>query len=305
MRLVHLHQLDMNLLLALHVLIEERSVTRAAARLRLTASATSRALGRLRAHLNDALLVRTRDGMAPTPRALGLVDELRRALEALDALVAEHPTFDPLRVERTFRAATVDYAVAVLVPPLLARVARDAPTTDVTVRPLRGDPSGDLESGAVDIAVAPRRRAAAGVVWTRLFADGFVTVARAGHPRVGAGLSLDRFCELPHLVVDPEARPTLGAIDEALARLGRRRRVALRVPAFAVAPLVVADSDLIATLPARLARRFAAQFGLRVVPTPLALPALSLSMAWHERVRRDPGHTWFRRLVREIAATLP
>lgn len=305
MTLAHVTRMDLNLLLALHALLEERSVTRAATRLGLTQSATSRALARLRTHLDDPVLVRGRAGMVPTPRALALGPGLRRALEDLDALVGASRAFDPASATRTVHLATVDYAVAVLVPPLLARVAREAPGVSVVVHPLRADVSEQLEAGALDVVVTARRRAPAGVVWSALFEDRFVTVARRGHPRVGSTLSLERFCQLGHVVVDPEGRHGTSAVDDELGRTGRTRRVVLRVPGFVAVPPVVADSELIATLPERLARRFVEAFQLHVVKTPVALPPLRIALGWHERARHDPGHVWFRRLLTEVARALP
>jgi len=125
---------------------------------------------------------------------------------------------------------------------------------------------------------------------------------RVGHPVAGRSLSLEAFCALPHVVVSPEGRGS--AIDEALGRRGLRRRPALRVPSFLVAPWVVAGSDLVTTLPARLARRFAEVLSLRILEPPLPLPDFALALGWHERVREDPSHAWFRRVVAAVARTL-
>lgn len=304
MSLAHLRRMDLNLLLALHALLEERSVTRAAARLGLTQSATSRALARLRSHLDDPVLVRGGAGMVPTPRAVALGPGLRLALEQLDVLVGASHAFDPASATRTVHLATVDYAVAVLVPPLLAGVAREAPGVSVIVHPARVDTAAQLEAGGLDVAVTARRRAPAGIVWSALFEDRFVTVARRGHPRVGSTLSLERFCQLGHVVVDPEGRQGTSAVDDELGRMGRARRVVLRVPSFVAVPPVVAESDLVATLPERLARRFAEALGLHIVKTPLALAPLRVALGWHERARHDPGHVWFRRLLTEVARRL-
>jgi DNA-binding transcriptional LysR family regulator len=271
---VHLRQMDLNLLVALDALVEEGSVTRAARRVGLTQSAMSRALGRLRAHLGDPLLIRAGARMVLTPRAEGLGPALRGALQELEAIVTRGPTFDPASTRRTFRVATADYGMAVVVPALLGRLA----------------------------VLAPRRRSSPGLVWTRLFTERNVCLVRRNHTSVGRTLSLEAYCALPHVVVSPEGRGSV--VDEALERRGLERRVALRVPSFLVAPLVVADSDMIATTASRVARRFAEALSLRILEPPIPLPEFALALGWHERVREDPAHAWFRRLVAAVARDL-
>lgn len=169
------------------------------------------------------------------------------------------------------------------------------------MRALEDDLDGALESGGIDLALAPKRRGSAAIVWSELFADRFVTLVREGHPRIRRRLTLDRFCAERHVVVAPEGRLSASAVDRLLATLGRERRVALRVPSFLVAPLVVAGSDAIATMPEGLARQLAASLRLRVLPTPLELPPLRIAMAWHERLRRDAGHAWLRQRIATVA----
>lgn len=292
--------MDLNLLRVLDVLLEDQSVTRAAARLGLTQPAVSRALGRLRAHFEDGLLARAGHRMVLTPRARALAQPLREALLGLDAAVRAGPSFAPDRCRRTFQIATIDYGVALLIPALMRRLTALAPHAGLAVTTQREDFSAALEAGTLDAVVAPRRAASAGIVWRKLFSDRFVCVVRAGHPRVGRRLTLDRYCELSHLAVSPQGRGPSGA-DEALAKLGRRRLVALRAPSFLAAPLLVAQSDLVLTTPERIVRSFVESLRLRVLEPPLALPGLTVSLAWHERVRRDPEHTWFRERLTEAA----
>ncbi len=297
MRLPHLSSLDLNLLLALHALIEHGAVGRAAAAVGLSQPAMSRALGRLRAHLGDPILVRAGRGMRPTPRALALAEPLRGALTALDALVGDRPGFTPATARRTFRLATFDYGAAVVIPPLIARLRAGAPGVTVQVRSAREDVVGALEAGTVDVAVLPRPAAAAGVVWSKLFDERFVCVVAADHPRVARRLTLDQYCALGHVVVAPQGRPG-SPIDAWLAARGRQRQVVAQVADFLVAPLVAARSDLIATTPARIARQLA-DLALATHAPPLPVPGFSVGLAWHERCRADAGHAWFRR---EVAA---
>ncbi len=299
MPLVHLDRLDLNLLLALDTLLEERSVTRAARRVGLTQPAMSRALSRLRASLADDLLVRSGRALAPTPRALALGPRLHRALERLEAAVVAEPRFDPAAARRTFHLATADYGMAVVVPLLLERLAVEAPQVDIVVHPQAEGDDEALADGRLDALVVPRRRSPPGFVWTELLTDDRVCLVRRDHPTVGKTLSLSQYCALGHVFVTP-ALQSSGIVDRALARRGLRRRVAVRVPSFLVAPLVVARSDLVATVAGRVARLFGDRFPVRALPAPVELPPVTVSLAWHERMRRDAGHVWFRRLVASL-----
>ena len=294
MSISHLRSVDLNLLVALLALLEERSVGRAAIRLGLTQSATSRALARLREQFGDALLIRTSRGMIPTPRAQTLASRLPAALEALANLTQHDAGFDPAQAERVFRIATVDYCVAVVLPGLLARISERAPCIGFEVTSPGNQLNEQLESGELDLFIGPKRPSFNGVVWKRLFQDKFVTMVRKGHPRVGRTLTLGQFAELGHVVVSPEHRVGQSAIDRELSRRKLARRIAVRVPSFLIAPLVVSQSDLVSTAPERLVARFCDALPIRLLKTPLPLGTLSMSMAWHERMRREPGHQWLR-----------
>jgi DNA-binding transcriptional LysR family regulator len=153
------------------------------------------------------------------------------------------------------------------------------------------------------VAIAPKRSSSPGLIWTPLFSEGFLTLARAGNPKIRKTLSLEAYCSLSHVFVSPEGRAG-SVVDEALGRLGRKRHVALTVGSFLAVPLVVADSDLLATTAARIAQRFAAAFPLQIFRPPLELPRFTLALAWHERFRKDPAHVWFRSLVAEVGRTM-
>ena len=304
MRPVHLAGIDLNLLVALDALLTEAHVTRAARRVSLTQSAMSRALSRLRVLLDDPLLVRTSQGMRPTPRALALAAPLRRTLEEVEALVYDRPAFVPARARRTFTVAAPDYAKAVLLPPVLAQLAREAPGVDLVLVPPPADLDAALTSGEVELVLGLKQASSAGLVWTPLLADGFACLLRKGHPALGRPLTVERFAALAHLQVAPGGRPG-GALDDALAARGLTRRVALRVPGFLGAAPLVAQSDLVCTLPARLAALGVASHPLVVVRPPLPLSGFRFSQAWHERLRHDPGHAWLRGVFASVAKALP
>ena len=288
--------IDLNLLVVLDALLAERHVTRAARRVGLTQSAASHALARLRALLDDPVLVRGPGGqMVPTDRAAALAPRLRRALDDLATALRGEPAFDPATARRTFRIATSDYAELILLPPLVARLARDAPGIDLELTQIPEDPAALLAAGEIDGAIGVwRDRAwAAGIYQKRLFDDDFRCVVRAGHPLARRRLTLARFLELGHVLIAP--RGTRGGfVDEALERLGERRRIAVMIPHFLVAPHVIAASDLVITLPARVARAFAGPFDLAVLAPPLELPGFTTALVWHERAHHDPGQRWLR-----------
>jgi DNA-binding transcriptional LysR family regulator len=307
MTLAHDPPIEPGLLFSLDALLQERSVSRAAARMGLTQSAMSRVLGRLREQLRDPLLVRAGRSMALSPRAEAMAAPLRRALAQVNDVLLEQRSFDPATSRRTFRIATVDYGVAVLVAPLIGAIAREAPGVAVVVEPLHDEVERDLQAGSLDLVLAPRRASIGSLVWTRLRSERFVSVARRSHPglRRNKPPTLDEFCALGHIVVAAPERQSSNPVDVLVAQRGKTRRVALRVPSFLAAFLAVADSDLVFTTGETVARRFATAFDLRVFETPLALGPLSLSMGWHERQRNDPGHQWLRAKFLSDARSTP
>lgn len=306
MRTVHddLAAVDLNLLRVLDVVLAERHVTRAAARLGLTQSAASHALARLRTQLDDPLLVRgPRGGLVPTARAEALQPVVAHALAEL-AAVWRGGGFTPATARRTFHVAAGDYAELVLLPALAARLARVAPGVDLFVRAVPDDIAGALAAGAVDVVLAPARpRDLTGGCFQRaLFDETFVCAVRDGHPQARGRLTLDRFCALDHLLIAP--RGTAGGfVDDALAALGRRRRVAVAVPHFLVAPPVLGATDLIATVPRRIAAAFAPMIALAVRPPPIALTGFTIHLLWHERAGADPAQRWLRDQIAAVAAS--
>lgn len=294
----HLASVDLNLLVVLDVLLEERSVTRAAARLRRTQPAVSRSLGRLRSLLGDPLLVREGGGLSPTPRALALVAPLRAVLAEIEGGLLRPARFDPSTATRSFTLASADYAEWLLMGPLVARVARHAPGVDLVLQR-----AGALTDGlqAADLAVAPLGPGAEAFRSRALLEDSFACLVRRDHPRVGDSLDVDTFVDLPHVLIAPRGQPG-GVVDRLLEQRGLRRRVAVRLATFLVAPSLVAETDLVLTLPRRLALRAASSLPLRVLEPPLPLPGFTLHAAWPERLHHDPGHAWLREQLRLVAS---
>jgi DNA-binding transcriptional LysR family regulator len=300
MSMVHVRDLDLNLLLAFNALATERHVTRAAREVGVTQSAMSHSLARLRAHLGDPLFVRSPRGLLPTPRALALEGPIRNALEDLDRAFAPPEVFAPETLRRTFVVAATDYAEIVLLPPLLERLRGVAPHVILRLRATPTLPEGELESGAVDVVLSPARNLTPRLLAPRLFDEQFVCVVREGHPTVKARLTLERFVALDHLLISVQGTPG-GPVDDALKREGLSRRVALYVPHFLSAAMLVAKSDLVLTVASRIAKLMAPMLGLRVFPTPVPVRPFAIHQIWHERHQKDPAHAWFRGLVAEVA----
>lgn len=304
MRDPSLAAVDLNLLVAFDALLAERNVTRAAAKIGLSQSAMSHALSRLRELFEDPLLVRTPRGMLPTARAEELTGPIRRALEEIERALRERPSFDPSAAERAFTIATSDYIELVLLPRLVGRISKEAPGVDLHVRPLPEDAERALAEGKIDLALVVVEVGGPSIHKQRLFDERFVCAVREGHPVVKRKLSLEQYTSLPHALIAPRGVRVGGFVDDALAKLGKKRRVAVTVPHFLIAPHVVAASDLVLTLAERIARACSTYLPLRLVEPPIDVPGFSVSLFWHERQQYDPGATWLRSLITDVCADI-
>lgn len=297
--MINLRRLDLNLLVTLDVLLEEHNVTRAAARLNFSQPAVSVHLAKLRELLGDPLLLPGPRGMRPTARAEELREPLRQALEALEHTLAPSTPFDPAAATNTWRIAASDYGESTIALPALANLRAQAPGTRIAIvemqpaRIARQAALGDIDLAFHTVAGSPpdmRRRT--------LFAERYVLVGRDDHPRLKRKSTLAQFCALDFVLVSHDGGGFEGVTDEALARLGMRRRVVLSVPHFLFVASVVARTDLVAMLPERLARQVAEErSGLRIVAAPVDVPGYRMAMLWHERLHRDPAHRWLREQI--------
>lgn len=299
-----LARLNLNLLVTLDALLEERNVSRAATRLGVTQSAVSHALRQLREHFGDPILVRVRGGMAPTTRAKALAGPVRRGLLALDQAMDDQPGFDPQTSTRSFTLASTDLVATIASPALVTDVSEVAPRVGLQMIPAMPQQLGlQLENGEVDLALVPGYTELATCKRRKLFEETFSCLVRTDHPRVGKRLTLERYIELGHVLISPtgEGRST---VDPLLAERGLTRHIAYRVRYFTAAPFVIADSDLVLTAPTRLCRLFAEALPLRVLSPPLPLPRFTIYAYWHPRWDADPGHRWFRERVVAMAQTM-
>lgn len=287
----NIRQTDLNLLIALNVLLEERNVTRTADRLGLTQSAASRMLGRLRATFDDPLFVRTSRGLTPTKRALDIAGPLREYLSGLEKLLVEREAFDPMTAQRRFRIAAIDYVQATLLAPLVAKVQRQAPLIDFEIRQPSSDSERDLDAGVLDLLLMPQQPSAPGVIWTALYRDGYTCVVWSRHP--SHRLTLPAFATMEHVLVAPRERAG-GIVDSVLEKNGLSRRVAVQAPTFLIVPYLLIGTTRIATVPERMAGELVRMHPLKILKPPVEIPGFTMCQGWHEIHRNDPGHRWLR-----------
>lgn len=311
---VNFRTLDLNLLRVFDEVMAERNLTRAANTLAMTQPAVSNALRRLRDALHDELVVRVGYGVQPTPRALELWPAVRAALDGLRSALRSDGGFDAAASRDTFTLAMADATAAALLPPLLRRFEAGAPGVSLRARPLlTRDPRSALASGELDLAVGYFPAAIAAIdaatmqegvsdaySHRRLYDGEYVCVMRADHPLASGPLALDRFCEARHLLVSFSGRP-FGFVDEALAAIGRRRRVVVTVNQFFTAGRVVAQTDLLTVLPQHFLASTGIASQLCSRRLPLDLPIVHVDMLWHRRQAARPAHAWLRDQVAQAA----
>nr|WP_314532217.1 LysR family transcriptional regulator [uncultured Pseudomonas sp.] len=289
---------DLNLLITLDVLLAESSVAAAAKRLRLSPSAMSRALARLRETTGDPLLVRAGRGLVPTPRAMALREQVSRLVQEANAVLRPVQSLDMAQVARTFTLRTSEEFVENFGPALLARIAEEAPgvrlrfinKTDKDSTLLR-EGSVDLETGVVDPAASPE------VLTQALFRDRLVGVVRSGHPLSLSDVSVERYAAGQHVYVSRRGQDR-GQIDDLLQAQGLTRQINTVVAGFATAIALARNTDLIASVPERYTTH--QRGGLHSFALPLALPTFSVSMLWHPRLDADLAHRWLRGCLREV-----
>jgi DNA-binding transcriptional LysR family regulator len=305
MQSVHLSQIDLNLLVSLDSLLELRSVTSAARRLGLSQSAMSHQLRRLREMFSDPLLVAGKGGMVPTPRAEQMHAPVRRALSELGRAMQGRMEFDPRTAERTFVIASKDVVEALGLPPMLELISREAPGIHIDARPIDlATPSG-LQDGNVDLVIGTDLEQRFGARFPGLrtqvvSTDETVCMMRAQHPAAGRRLDVETFLKLRHVVLAPNV---VGGdpIELTVRRMGRELDVAARVSHFMTAPFAVASSDLVVTVPRRIAAYFQKLVPLTFVELPDALRSSSdLVMSWHERFEEDPANRWLRQATAKL-----
>lgn len=298
---IDIRKLDLNLLLTLHVLLEECNVSQAAQRLALSQSAVSHALARLREHFRDPLFVRKAHGMIPTPRARELAGPLRQVLASIEQMVGP-AAFDPSTAGGTVRLVMADYGLAIVMPSILERLADEAPKLNIECHDWSEHTLEHLKTGFVDLALGGQE-SFEGYQTQTLFTERFVAAVRNNHPVLKKKLTVKSYIAWDHALVDVVDSRMRG-IDRELDRLGLQRRVLLKIPHFLAAPLAVSRSDMIVTLPERIAKLFFEFSELSIIKPPIDLGDFPYVQVWHERSDNDPLHQWLRQLIKEQCCSL-
>ena len=291
---MNLRSLDLNLLLIFDAIYGERSISKAALKLHLSQPTVSNALARLRERLDDPLFERRAQGMLPTARARQLAEPIRQALNTLERGLRDDDSFDFARSDREFVIAVEDYGECVILPGFIRWLAEVAPTLRIRIRAETGAQlKAELREGTVDLALDYFALPDSAYRSTCVLTETLMSLSRRDHPLLGERLTLDQYLAAPHVVLaaPANARPM---IDLALAQRGLQRRIAVAVPHFISMPLMVQATDMIGTLPRRMAMLYADNFRLRAHAVPLRTPQFPVYLIWHEALEPDPGHQWFR-----------
>ena len=299
-----IRSVDLNLLVMLDALMRTNSVSRAAEELGMSQPAVSAALGRLRKTFGDPLFVRSSHGMQPTARALQLAAPLRAVMDCIRHDLLHPSVFDPASAERTVVVNLADVGELVFLPKLFARLRALGPRLTMrTVTLPVAEIEAALESGDVDLAIGyfPTLRGA-GTYQQRLFSHAFVCAVRSRHPLEGPRMTRRQFEEAEHVVVQGKTNDVL---DHALAASGLRRAVVLTMPHYLAMPLVVRESNLVATVPFVIGASFAGVGGLRTLRPPIPVEMPVLRQYWHARYHRDPFNQWLRTIVADLFLEAP
>jgi DNA-binding transcriptional LysR family regulator len=297
---VSLDDFDLNLLRVLDALLDERQVSAAARRLGVSQPAMSSALGRLRKALNDPLLTRAGQKMSLTPLAVELQPRVRRALDDIGSALQAATSFDLGTTDRVFRIGADDYSSVVLLAALAGRMRRDAPRATLEIWPFEENFEERLAMRDWDLAVTDHWALRGWQHRDVLLHETFVSLAREDHPRLGDSIDLERFLAEDHALISRRGR-TAGVIDGGLQVLSRRRRVALTFPHYLAAGSMIAGTDLVMTLPRRIAARISERDRVQCFETPLDLDGFDVAAAYHPRSVGDAGIVWLRGLLRTSA----
>ena len=311
---MNIDRIDLNLLVYLDVLLREQSVTRAALHLGISQPAMSNGLKRLRELFNDPLLIRSRTGMTPTERARQLMPQLRLLLTDMNRLLEPVQEFRPFGSHRVFRIMASDYAEATLIPPLVKAMRSEAPGVVLDFLTPSDVSAQDLEQGKVDLAINRFFDLPQSFYQTSVWSDTFSCLLHRDAPFANR-LSLKNYLNANHIWVsktgmgmgfgmDPDKSDGLGWIDQALERIGQKRKIVIFTRHYQMPAMLALNKDLIATLPTRVARLQAENPLLVLKPTPFFIPEFELKMAWSPLLHTHPAHKWLRQLITFVARTV-
>lgn len=299
---MELQDIDLNQLVVFHGLIVERRVSKVADKLGVSQPAVSNTLAKLRKLFGDDLFLRTPGGMIPTPFAEQLAEPVGYALGMIHGGLNQQTRFDPATYKRAVTIGMTDIGEIVFLPALVERLRREAPgVTLSTVRNAAVNLRDEMEAGKVDLAIGLLPQLKAGFFQQRLFEQRYVCLFRRGHALDKHRISLSDFRSAEHLIV-VSAGTGHGKVDDLIRRAGIERRVRMTVPHFVGVGHILQGSDLVATVPERLAERLAAPFDLSYLPPPVKLPSITINAFWHAKAHRSPANQWLRGLVFNLFA---
>lgn len=289
-----LHRFDLNLLVTLDALLTEKNVTRAGLRMNLSQSAMSGALARLRDFFRDELLVPMGRQMVLTPLAEDLVQPVRDVLLQVQATIATKPRFDPGTSTRHFSIAVSDYVTSVLMVDFLRDIQSQSPSITFELRPVGKRAAEALESGELDLLIAPEPYVSAVHPKQVLFQDTHTCVAWKKNKKVGSTISVDQYLALGHVIVHVGEVGSANYDERVLRGLNHRRNIEVVTPSFDLAPQLVIGTDRITTVATRLACKYASLLPIKLLPVPIDIPPMTEVLQWHRAHEQDPAHTWLR-----------
>lgn len=294
-----MESIDTRLLMVFDEIYRRRSVTEAAEALEMSQPVVSVALSKLRHHFSDSLFVRTPAGMEPTPFAESLSTQVRQAIDAVQAVIDHRNNFQPETSKRCFRICTTDISQLVLFPPLWERLRVIAPGVRIEILPLNSETGYLLSSGTADFALGYMPQLVSGIYQKVLFSQSFVCLIGKNHPRIGKELTVADFETEGHAVISQSGQAPV-VVDREIANLGIKRRVVLQTPNFLGAAFVAENTDLILTVPKRLAELLMKRGAFRILPVPFALPTYEVKLHWHERQHHDEANRWLRKTIADL-----
>lgn len=299
---MELKDIDLNLLVIFNQLLTERKVSKVAENLGLGQPAVSNALARLRKLFGDELFLRTSSGMQPTPFADQLAESIGYALGMIHGAVNARNSFDPASSKRSFSIGMTDIGEIYFLPLLMKRLQQVAPSVSIsTVRNTAINLKDAMEAGHIDLAIGLLPQLKAGFFQRRLFIQQYVCMFRKGHPLDKKKILQSEFFAADHVAI-VSAGTGHGQVDEILDNSSPQRRVKLKVPHFVAVGHILQSTDLVATVPERLAERMARPFNLTYVPHPVKLPQIAINLFWHAKYHKDPANQWLRGLIFDMHA---
>jgi len=301
---MNLTDIDLNLLVILDAIYSEKNLTHAGRKLRLTQSAMSHALNRLRAIFDDQLFTRQGNCMTPTKLAAYLVGNIQPALRSLQCTLEDKGRFDPANSEVLFRIGANDYAIYVLLPKLIEALKMAAPNVLLQAVHLNyRQRQAALAKDSVDLIIGFPTRFGANIFQQRLFGDKEVCVVRHDHPEIGDTLSLEQYIKAKFIYLSLTEYES-DAIDQTLTEEGLKRTIQIRVEHELLIPKMVSETDLIANMAERLALEFVKYYPIKILPIPLEKTEFFVHQFWHSRTQNDPANKWFRRLIKQLCSTI-